>query len=90
MANVKCPRVIVRAHGDEPAILYALSRETGNRVRVAGRPEARFSMCLPQEQVISYDPDLFRELLEAYEKGDSGGLRRKWEQANKDLAGVWA
>ena len=72
-------QVIVRAYGDEPVCLKALSLRDG-RVEVAKEDESK-SISLPQSFVYRFTPDLFKKLREAYQSGDENGLKHYWHNA---------
>ncbi len=72
-------QVIVRAYGDEPVCLKALSLRDG-RVEVAKEDESK-SISLPQSFVYRFTPDLFKRLREAYQSDDKSELKQYWRSA---------
>lgn len=72
-------QVIVRAYGDEPVCLNAVSLKNG-RVEVA-KGDTSKSISLPQSFVYRFTPDLFKKLREAYQSGDVAELGQYWRSA---------
>lgn len=72
--------VMVRAFQDEPVRLVAVA---GNsvRVEVAGASQD-VTLRFPASYVYDFDPNLFKELKDAWDRRDSGVLKSLWRKAS--------
>lgn len=71
--------VIIRAFGEEPVQLMAVSVRDG-AVDAVGSDESR-PMPFRVDFVYRFDKKLFRDLRQAYEAGDGERLSRLWKKA---------
>jgi hypothetical protein len=71
--------VIVRAYGDEPVKLIAVSREAG-AVLVTGIGGGK-SIGFPSRDVYHFAADVYAALLDAYDSGDRQALLSRWQEA---------
>jgi hypothetical protein len=72
--------VIVRALGDEPVKLNALSEHDG-AIEVCGDNE-ELSLGFNAANVYSFDDGLFQKLRRAYSRSEHSRLNELWKQAN--------
>ncbi len=73
--------IIVRGYADEPVNLVAVHVRPG--VIEAIETDKSLSMGFPAKDVFRFDNGVFRQLRDAYERGDRQTLQRLWQQAEK-------
>ena len=71
-------KVLVRAFGDEPVILYAI-RGDSKKIEV-GRDE-KCTLSSPSQYVYEYDPDLFDRLDKYYREHKTVHVQELWKTA---------
>lgn len=73
--------VIVRAYENEPVLLQAIGANE-NTVQVVGE-DTSLSVSFPIQWIYSYSEEMYKQLLDAYQAGNSEQLRALWKTASK-------
>lgn len=69
-------QVIVRSFGEEPVRLVAHSIDRAKHRVFVGKETASQPISLPFTDVFDYSPDLFTQLAQAFQKGDTVTLQK--------------
>ena len=71
--------VIVRAYGNEPAVLQAIGGDINNIDVIVS--DTCKSIAYPSNYVYEYNAELFNQLESAYTEGNTEKLEQTWKQA---------
>jgi hypothetical protein len=75
-------KVIVRAWGDEPVVLFLYA--TDNKRFIVSNERGNHIIGIPAEQVFAFDEDIFSQLSQAYNGGDWNKLASIYETLSKE------